>query len=119
MFFRKIKMWKSVLQITNYLFIQVNYKNNWFVQESSRVSVHLAKESDVSLTAVTNQKETHGSTPWEQVEDLTKNENTSSEEHPELNNQEHWYKNSIKTGNGTYKLNIEKAYNLNMSVLEK
>ena len=94
-------------------------QNNWFVQESSRVSVHLAKESDVSLTAVTNQKETHGSTPWEQVEDLTKNENTSSEEHPELNNQEHWYKNSIKTGNGTYKLNIEKAYNLNMSVLEK
>ena len=93
-------------------------QNNWFVQESSRVSVHLAKESDVSLTAVTNQKETHGSTPWEQVEDLTKNENTSSEEHPELNNQEHWYKNSIKTGNGTYKLNIEKAYNLNMSVLE-
>lgn len=94
-------------------------QNNWFVQESSRVSVHLAKESDVSLTAVTNQKETQGSTPWEQVEDLTKNENTSSEEHPELNNQEHWYKNSIKTGNGTYKLNIEKAYNLNMSVLEK
>ena len=33
-------------------------QNNWFVQESSRVSVHLAKESDVSLTAVTNQKET-------------------------------------------------------------
>ncbi len=31
-------------------------QNNWFVQESSRVSVHLAKESDVSLTAVTNQK---------------------------------------------------------------
>ena len=47
-------------------------QNNWFVQESSRVSVHLAKESDVSLTAVTNQKETHGSTPWEQVEDVTK-----------------------------------------------
>ncbi|MEC2496917.1 exosporium protein E, partial [Bacillus cereus] len=50
---------------------------------------------------------------------LTKNENPSSEEHPELTNQEQWYKNSIKTGNGTYKLNIEKAYNLNMSVLEK
>ena len=47
-------------------------QNNWFVQESSRVSVHLAKESDVSLTAVTNQKETHGSSPWEQVEDVTK-----------------------------------------------
>lgn len=47
-------------------------QNNWFVQESSRVSVHLAKESDVFLTAVTNQKEPHGSTPWEQVEDITK-----------------------------------------------
>ncbi|MFJ8421211.1 exosporium protein ExsE [Bacillus wiedmannii] len=94
-------------------------QNNWFVQESSRVSVHLEKESDVSLTAVTNQKNTHGNTPWEQVEDLTKKENNSSEENPELNEQEHWYKNSIKTGNGTYKLNIEKAYNLNMSVIEK
>ncbi|HHT7174245.1 TPA: exosporium protein ExsE [Bacillus cereus] len=94
-------------------------QNNWFVQESSRVSVHLAKESDVSLTAVTNQKEPHGSTPWEQVEDVTKKEDTTSEENPEFNGQEHWYKNSIKTGNGTYKLNIEKAYNLNMSVIEK
>ena len=94
-------------------------QNNWFVQNSSNVSVHLTKESDVSLTAVTNQKETHGNTPWEQVEDLAKKENNSSEENPELNGQEHWYKNSIKTGNGTYKLNIEKAYNLNMSVIEK
>jgi len=94
-------------------------QNNWFVQESSGVSVHLIKESDISLTAVTNQKEAIGNTPWEQVEDLTKKENNSSEENPESNGQEHWYKNSIKTGNGTYKLNIEKAYNLNMSVLEK
>ncbi|BCD22778.1 hypothetical protein BC30090_1675 [Bacillus cereus] len=94
-------------------------QNNWFVQESSGVSVHLIKESDISLTAVTNQKEAIGNTPWEHVEDLTKKENNSSEENPELNGQEHWYKNSIKTGNGTYKLNIEKAYNLNMSVIEK
>ncbi|MEC3265011.1 exosporium protein E, partial [Bacillus thuringiensis] len=65
------------------------------------------------------QKETNGSKHCEQVEDLPKKENTSSEEHPELNNQEHWYKNSIKTGNGTHKLNIEKTYNLNMSVIEK
>ncbi|MGE7634154.1 exosporium protein ExsE [Bacillus paramycoides] len=94
-------------------------QNNWFVQESSNVSVHLAKESDVSLTAVTNQKETHGNTPWEQVENLTKKEDNSSEENPELNEREHWYKNTVKTGNGTYKVNIEKAYNLNMSVIEK
>ena len=47
-------------------------QNNWFVQESSGVSVHLIKESNVSLTAVTNQKEAYGNTPWEQVEDLTK-----------------------------------------------
>lgn len=94
-------------------------QNNWFVQESSNISVHLAKDSDVSLTAITNQKEAHGNTPWEQVEDLTKKESNSSEENPELNEQEHWYKNTFKTGNGTYKLNIEKAYNLNMSVIEK
>ncbi len=102
-------MWKSVLQITNYLFIQVNYKIIGLYRKAQECLSILQKESDVSLTAVTNQKETHGSTPWEQVEDLTKNENTSSEEHPELNTQEHWYKNSIKTGNGTYKLNIEKS----------
>ncbi|TCJ83879.1 UNVERIFIED_ORG: hypothetical protein EDC93_102575 [Bacillus cereus] len=94
-------------------------QNNWFVQESSNVSVHLTKESDVSVIAVTNQKEAHGNTPWEQVEDLTKKEENTSEENKEFNEQEHWYKNSIKTGNGTYKLNIAKAYNINMSVIEK
>ncbi|PEL91625.1 exosporium protein ExsE [Bacillus wiedmannii] len=94
-------------------------QNNWFVQESSNVSVHLAKESDVSLIAITNKKESHGNTPWEQVEDLTKKEENTSEENKEFNEQEHWYKNSIKTGNGTYKLNIEKAYNINMSIIEK
>ncbi|EJQ47907.1 MAG: exosporium protein E [Bacillus wiedmannii] len=94
-------------------------QNNWFVQESSRVSVHLEKESDVSLTAVTNQKNTHGNTPWEQVEDLTKKEDNTSAENPKFNEQEHWYKSSIKTGNGTYKLNIERAYNINMSIIEK
>lgn len=94
-------------------------QNNWFVQESSNVSVHLTKESDVSLIAVTNKKEAHGNTPWEQVEDLTKKEENTSEDNKEFNEQEHWYKNSIKTGNGTYKLNIEKAYNINMSIIEK
>ena len=54
----------------NYLFIQVNYKTIGLYKKAQ--GVHLAKESDVSLTAVTNQKETHGSTPWEQVEDVTK-----------------------------------------------
>ena len=46
-------------------------QNNWFVQESSGVSVHLIKESDISNSS-NKPKEAIGNTPWEHVEDLTK-----------------------------------------------
>ncbi|WP_459501378.1 LiaF transmembrane domain-containing protein [Bacillus sp. C1] len=94
-------------------------QNNWSVQERSNVSVHLVKDSDITLSAVTNQKEAHGNLPWEHVEELTKRENNSSEEKPESSEKEQWYKNTIKTGNGTYQLNIQKAYHIDMSILEQ
>ncbi|ENQ3108035.1 hypothetical protein SAMN04488168_11553 [Bacillus sp. 491mf] len=94
-------------------------QNNWSVQESSSVSVHLVKDSDMTLSAVTNQKDSHGSTPWEHVEELAKKENNTSEGNPDSNQQEQWYKNTIKTGNGTHQLNIQKTYNIDISVLEK
>ena len=56
--------------ITNYLFIRSITKQLVCTRKLKSVCPS-CKESDVSLTAVTNQK-THGSSPWEQVEDVTK-----------------------------------------------
>ncbi|PDZ11215.1 exosporium protein E [Bacillus pseudomycoides] len=94
-------------------------QSNWSVQERSNVSVHLVKDSDITLSAVTNQKDSHGNTPWEHVEELTKKVNNSSKENPDSNQQEQWYKNTLKLGNGTHQLNIQKAYNTNISLLEE
>ncbi|KEK24646.1 hypothetical protein [Bacillus gaemokensis] len=93
-------------------------QNNWSVQGKSSVAVHLVKDSDITLLAVTNQKDSHGNIPWEHVEELRKKENDPSEENPDINKQEEWYKNTLKLGNGTHHLYIQKTYSLDVNVQE-
>ncbi|PFN06204.1 LiaF transmembrane domain-containing protein [Bacillus cereus] len=93
-------------------------QNNWSVQEGPNISVYLAKNSDITLSAFTNQQESEGTIGWDSVEELTKKENHSSEEHLDTNKQGQWYKNILKIGNGAHHLYIQKAYNLNVNVLE-
>lgn len=66
------------------------------------------KNSDITLSAITNQKESEGTIGWEGVEELKKNTNNSSEEYPDTNKQEQWYKNTLKVGNGAHHLYISK-----------
>ncbi|MDM5188038.1 exosporium protein E [Bacillus sp. DX4.1] len=94
-------------------------QSNWSIQGKSSVSVYLAKDSDMTLSAVTNKKELQGNMPWEYIEELNKNEDTHSREEQNEEQHEKWYTGTLKFGNGTHHLNVLHAYNLDVNVLEK
>ncbi|THE12183.1 hypothetical protein E1I69_11725 [Bacillus timonensis] len=91
-------------------------ENNWVVDGASNVSVHVAEESNILLSAISNNELENGNMKWDKI-DTT--ERGGIDEVYEDSTREKLYKGTKKLGEGTYKLSIFNSDLVTVNLVEK